>query len=204
MGEKLDRKSQVYWDRTAMPPSLHETHLSLLSLDLFTPTFSRDQSHVSHCPLAKIDTKISSLWGLLHEGPDRLAQWVSQGWLATADTWEGAGKWVRTFPEFDENLTKSLSNFSASRCIFSSWDIFLLYTDVVCPVVEGITWMKHLLSADLELQRFLQTVLSLFRRDRQSVTISYAAPHSHTRTLNSPFISSQIGSFSLNMTWRDL
>lgn len=53
VGKKADRKSQVYWDRTAMPPSLHGAHLLLLSLNFFSPTFSRDQSHLSDCPSRK-------------------------------------------------------------------------------------------------------------------------------------------------------
>lgn len=32
---------------------------------------------------------------MLQEGPDGPVQWALQGWLATADTWEDPGIWIR-------------------------------------------------------------------------------------------------------------
>lgn len=40
------------------------------------------------------DTSVSSLWEMLREGPGRLAQWVWQGWLHTADTPEDGKPWI--------------------------------------------------------------------------------------------------------------
>lgn len=93
--KKADRKSQVYWDRTAMAPSLHRAHLLLLSLDLCTPTFCSDQSHLSDCPLTK---KWHQNIFILRDVTRRARQWVSQGWLAIADTQEDPRIWIRCEP----------------------------------------------------------------------------------------------------------
>lgn len=65
----------------------------------------------------KNDTEVSSLWEMLHEGPDRPAQYVSEGWLATADSQEDPGIWIRdeprtTWNKFLVKLTKFLKLFS--------------------------------------------------------------------------------------------
>lgn len=60
-GGWTDRKSEGYWDRTAVF-SLTEARLRLASLDLFTCTFSRDQSELCDGPpRQRNDTATSSL-----------------------------------------------------------------------------------------------------------------------------------------------
>lgn len=111
---------------------------------------------------------------MLHEGPDRLAQWASQGWLATADTHKEPHKdprtWFRYEPRINQDnflsvwwkITQRPIKLFSEQLNFLSLRHFVQDTDV-CPVVGSITWMKHLQSSDLEIQFFLQTVLSLYR-----------------------------------------
>lgn len=69
------------------PLSLTRAHLWLGSLDLFTSTFSEDQSGLSDgLPRQEMTPAGSSLWEKLHEGSGRLTERVWRGWLDTPDT----------------------------------------------------------------------------------------------------------------------
>lgn len=143
MVKNADRKSQVYWDRTTRPPSLHRPYLLPHSLGLFTSTFKV----VSLTALLQRKvTSISSLWEALHEGPERLTQYVWQGWLDTADTQEDPRTWTRYEPKMTE---KNLETFCLRNVFLPrSWRHYLNATFT---------------ELDLEMQLFWQSVLSLQR-----------------------------------------
>ena len=79
-----------------MPPLRFAELIYCSSVSIFSPPPSAEIKVIPPTALSRRnDTEISSLRGMLHEGPDRLAQWVSQGWLATADTQEDSSVWIR-------------------------------------------------------------------------------------------------------------
>lgn len=122
-GKKPDRKSQVCWDRTTMPPSLHRAHLLLHSLDLFTSTFSKDQNHLSDCPLTKkwhqyIFIMRDVTWGARKAHRVGLTGLVRHSRRSENMNWIGAKVDTK-----EHSLDFKLKHFLVNSWIFSPWDI---------------------------------------------------------------------------------